>query len=183
MTMTRRAEIHLVEMSLLAEHRYSATLGYLHAALRCDIALDAATSVRKQVVDSRPGEFDAAIESALAAMHEPPADPKSSPPVQGEFSEQPSEPTSCHRCIRHRRRRGFHPRVTEDGPRSRRRRRCPAQPGLPARSAERVGYRRARPQPQPQPPLTPAGLARQLSLPTPRAYGGGSMTTSTRLCR
>lgn len=67
----RLKEIHMVEMTMLEEHNYSAILGYLHAALATDADLAASVDVHKHVLSTHPDLVEDAIEGLLATMVSP----------------------------------------------------------------------------------------------------------------
>lgn len=64
-------EVHLVELTMLEEHNYSAPLGYLHAAIRTDPQLDAALDVHKHIGRTLVTEFEGMVAALLASMHDP----------------------------------------------------------------------------------------------------------------
>lgn len=66
-----RHEVHLVEMTMLEEHNYSAILGYLHAVIRTDPALDAALDVHKHIEPTADTLVEAGYRRVLQSMHDP----------------------------------------------------------------------------------------------------------------
>lgn len=68
---TAAREVHLVELTMLEEHNYSAVLGYLHAAIRTGPQLDGALDVHKHIGRTLVSEFDTMLADLLASMHDP----------------------------------------------------------------------------------------------------------------
>lgn len=66
-----RREVHLVELTVMPGVRYSAVLGYLHAAVATDPELDAACSVHKHVHMQSSSEFETTCAAVLDTMHDP----------------------------------------------------------------------------------------------------------------
>ncbi len=64
-------EVHLVELTLLFDHRYSATLGYLQAAVTADPELAGAVSMHRHVVRATPDDLRGAFDQVLAGMAAP----------------------------------------------------------------------------------------------------------------
>ena len=71
MSQAPRHQVHLVELSLIAEHHYSATLGYLHAAIRADPVLDAALEVHKHIAHVQLGTSGETLDALVEQMQEP----------------------------------------------------------------------------------------------------------------
>lgn len=68
---TARYEVHLVEMTMLEEHHYSAILGYLHAAIRTDPELDRMLEVHKHIPAEGAAVLEESLTRTLAAMDHP----------------------------------------------------------------------------------------------------------------